>query len=150
MFPDETNRVEIAYGLARGCLKRSRYSDAEFLFTPSQIAAACFLMADSALMQQAMSALLPSEVSNQDSAAQDVPRGTLLDGSGLLKTLLAVKSEIETVPVDCTFDAHMDTVKAVNQIVRRAKDPAKTETAALYGHNLSLARLMLEFLTCPT
>jgi cyclin H len=130
--PSGVNRIEAAYLVAQSYLKRSRLSDVEFIYTPSQIAATCFRMADPRLFQTALDKLLPLEAVSQGGEETNSGQQSLrplLERESLLDILQHVQTAIERAPLDGSFE--MDKVKAADKLVKLAQDPAKNKSSAL-------------------
>lgn len=130
--PSGVNRIEAAYLVAQSHLKRSRLSDAEFIYTPSQIAATCFRMADARLFQTALDKLLPLDAESQGGTEANSGQQSLkplLARESLLEILQHVQNAIESAPLDASSE--MDKVKAADKLVKLAQDPAKNKSSAL-------------------
>ena len=125
--------MESAYLGAQTYLRRSRLSDVEFIYTPSQIAAACFRLADETLFTAAMQKLFPSAATEAD-PPNVKPVGTsqpldLLAHQDLVAILVTIQQKIEAVPADGAFDKKQ--VKAIDKTVRMAQDPARNISSEL-------------------
>lgn len=130
--PTQLGRIETAYALAKTQWKRSRLTDVEFLYTPAQIAAACFRLADKDLFESALEILVPiqenkSEMDEDEGKTMEAP---LLDRKGLLSTLEQVQAMTQSVSEDRNVD--MVRVKAADKLVRKSQDPANNKASALY------------------
>lgn len=126
--PSSMNRIEAAYFVAQSNLKRSRLSDVEFLYTPSQIAATCFRMADSKIFQAAVDQLLPRQ--SEPAELQESNKGSqLLARESLLEILDRIQAMVEATPAEGSFD--MEKVKAADKMVKSAQDPARNNSSAL-------------------
>jgi len=126
------NRIEAAYFGAQLNLKRSRLSDVEFIYTPSQIAATCFRMADDNLFQTALDQLLPV-LPDSIGVEETTPSGPLskqlLAREQLLDILTQIQTAIESAPVEGSFD--MNKVKGADKLVKSTQDPARNKTSGL-------------------
>lgn len=141
----EYAQVYAAWSAAKEYLARARLTDVELIYAPSQVAAACFRLADSDLFDKLLDVLFPSNNSNgngdedvdMDSKEGIKGNGTngkvstsaQLDRDGLLQRIEEIQKDIEAMPSGGGFD--MKQVKAVDKLVRGAQDPAKNKASKL-------------------
>jgi hypothetical protein len=118
---------------AQNHLQRSRLSDVEFLYPPSQIAAACFRLADGNLVDTTLRTLIPSLDDHADDVKQNDSSSSASNGllaqQELTNVLKSIQQEIQSVPADGSFDKKK--VKAIDKVVKTAQDPMRNKTSAL-------------------
>lgn len=141
----EYGQVYAAWSAAKEYLARARLTDVELIYAPSQIAAACFRLADSELFDKLLNVLFTSAGANgnghtdvdmdikegikQDGTNGKADEAAQLDRDGLVRKIEEIQRDIEAMPSGGGFD--MKQVKAVDKLVRGAQDPAKNKASKL-------------------
>lgn len=132
-------RVQRALSSALDKLMDARFTDAEFLYTPAQIALAAWRLADKELVDAFLEAKYADsgeaegangEDTNGNGTANGESAGSLPFGIELPKLLELVEQVQELIlTAQTTFD--MNEIKAVDKRLKRCANPAKVPGTAL-------------------
>ncbi len=140
----DVNRIAKAYHVAKSHVSRSRRSDAEFIYTPSQITLACMRKADRELVSQMLD-LLYGTSSNGDVVKAE--NGMEVDGEDIqpsmegltISTSLSLaRRNLEAIldTIDAAIDAVNDDydlkkVKEVDKMLKSCRNPMRDTESAM-------------------
>lgn len=141
----DVNRIAKVYHNAKAHVSRSRRSDAEFIYTPSQITLACMRKADRELVSQMSDLLYGSSANGNDVKAEN---GMEVDGEDIKPSmenltissshslarqkLEAILDSIEAAIDDVNDDYDLKKVKEVDKMLKSCRNPMRDTESAMW------------------